>query len=204
LRSACQGGCNHRQYARVYCGQTRSFAARHGHPKTHDPHGVTHFTSRRRQSQPGSSYRERPAGRLVIPALMAWRSRCACRKSNTHIQMMESAEEWRRHNATSGMYCSRDDVLLVSARARPRLCRSRRLCVGDHRHIPHHRGNSGLGNTTLGDLTIGALERLFNALPRRPRACVVVTNLKDDVYLDGSPSEHGARDSRRAPMIPWC
>lgn len=43
-----------------------------------------------------------------------------------------------------------------------------------------------IGNTTLGDLTIGALERLFNALPRSPRACVVVTNLKDDVYLDGS------------------
>jgi hypothetical protein len=43
-----------------------------------------------------------------------------------------------------------------------------------------------VGKTTLGDLTIGALERLFNALPRCPRACVVVTNLKDDVYLDGS------------------
>ncbi len=43
-----------------------------------------------------------------------------------------------------------------------------------------------VGNTTLGGLTIGALERLFNALPRCPRACVVVTNLKDDVYLDGS------------------
>jgi hypothetical protein len=43
-----------------------------------------------------------------------------------------------------------------------------------------------VGNTTLGDLTIGALERLFNSLDRCPRACVVVTNLKDDVYLDGS------------------
>ena len=43
-----------------------------------------------------------------------------------------------------------------------------------------------VGATTLGDLTIGALERLFNALPRCPRACVVVTNLKDDVYLNGS------------------
>jgi len=43
-----------------------------------------------------------------------------------------------------------------------------------------------VGNSTLGDLTIGALERLFNALPKCPRACVVVTNLKDDVYLDGS------------------
>ena len=43
-----------------------------------------------------------------------------------------------------------------------------------------------VGATTLGELTIGALERLFNALPRCQRACVVVTNLKDDVYLDGS------------------
>jgi hypothetical protein len=43
-----------------------------------------------------------------------------------------------------------------------------------------------VGNSTLGDLTIGALERLFNALPHAPKACVVVTNLKDDVYLDGS------------------
>jgi len=43
-----------------------------------------------------------------------------------------------------------------------------------------------VGATTLGDLTIGALERLFNALPQSRRACVVVTNLKDDVYLDGS------------------
>jgi len=43
-----------------------------------------------------------------------------------------------------------------------------------------------VGSTTLGELTIGALERLFNALARCKRACVVVTNLKDDVYLDGS------------------
>jgi hypothetical protein len=43
-----------------------------------------------------------------------------------------------------------------------------------------------VGASTLGDLTIGALERLFNALPQCPKACVVVTNLKDDVYLEGS------------------
>lgn len=66
-----------------------------------------------------------------------------------------------------------------------------------------------VGNTTLGDLTIGALERLFNALERCPRACVVVTNLKDDVYLDGSGqlrtlieslSKHYDRNS--APITP--
>jgi 2-methylisocitrate lyase-like PEP mutase family enzyme len=39
--------------------------------------------------------------------------RCACRKSNTHIQMMESAKKWRRHNATNGVYCSRHRGVLV-------------------------------------------------------------------------------------------
>jgi class 3 adenylate cyclase len=32
---------------------------------------------------------------------------CACRKSNSHILMMKSAEKCRRPNATNGMYCSR-------------------------------------------------------------------------------------------------
>ena len=40
-----------------------------------------------------------------------------------------------------------------------------------------------VGEFTLADVTIGALERLFNALPKLPHACVVVTNLKDDIYL---------------------
>ncbi len=43
-----------------------------------------------------------------------------------------------------------------------------------------------VGTTTLADVTIGALERLFNALTQLDRACVVVTNLLDDVYADGS------------------
>ena len=32
---------------------------------------------------------------------------CACRKSNSHIQMKKSAKKWRRQNATNGMYGSR-------------------------------------------------------------------------------------------------
>jgi len=44
--------------------------------------------------------------------------RCACRKSNSHIQMMKSAEKWLRQNATNGMCCSR----------RPRPCRLRGAC----------------------------------------------------------------------------
>jgi predicted AAA+ superfamily ATPase len=43
-----------------------------------------------------------------------------------------------------------------------------------------------VGNSTLADITIGALERLFNALSQLPRACVVVTNLIDDVFAEGS------------------
>jgi hypothetical protein len=57
---------------------------------------------------------------LVDPIIKAFRQqrrllpiRCACRKSNTHIQMMESAEKWRRQNATNGMYRSRQRRVLV-------------------------------------------------------------------------------------------
>jgi hypothetical protein len=38
---------------------------------------------------------------------------CACRKSNSHIQMMKSAKKWRRQNATNGLYCSRRRRVLV-------------------------------------------------------------------------------------------
>lgn len=43
-----------------------------------------------------------------------------------------------------------------------------------------------VGNLTLADITIGALERLFNALMQLKSACVVVTNLLDDVFAEGS------------------
>jgi hypothetical protein len=36
-----------------------------------------------------------------------------CRKSNSHIQVMKSAEKWLRQNATNGMYCSRRRRVLV-------------------------------------------------------------------------------------------
>jgi hypothetical protein len=38
---------------------------------------------------------------------------CACRKSNSHIKMMKSAEKWRRQNATNRMYGSRHRRVLV-------------------------------------------------------------------------------------------
>lgn len=43
-----------------------------------------------------------------------------------------------------------------------------------------------VASSTLADQTVIALERLFNALPKLPRTCVIVTNLKDDVYQDGA------------------
>jgi hypothetical protein len=47
----------------------------------------------------------------------------ACRKSNSHIQMMKSAKKWRRQNATNGMYCSRRWHNRART-ARLRLCRT--------------------------------------------------------------------------------
>jgi hypothetical protein len=52
-----------------------------------------------------------------------------------------------------------------------------------------------VANSTLADQTVIALERLFNALPQLPRACVIVTNLKDDVYQDGSGKLKSVIDS---------
>src|ERR1700736_4028850 len=43
---------------------------------------------------------------------------CACRKSNSQVQMMKSAEKWRRQNATNGMYCSRRRRVLVDRKVR--------------------------------------------------------------------------------------
>lgn len=43
-----------------------------------------------------------------------------------------------------------------------------------------------VGATMLADVTLGALERLFAALPHLPRTCILLTNLKDDIYRDSS------------------
>lgn len=51
-----------------------------------------------------------------------------------------------------------------------------------------------VGSSTLADQTVIALERLFNALPHLPKACVIVTNLKDDVYQDGAGKLKAAID----------
>jgi hypothetical protein len=49
------------------------------------------------------------------------RACCACRNSNSHIQMMKTAEKWRRRNATNGMYCSRRRRVLVDRKVRASL-----------------------------------------------------------------------------------
>ena len=49
------------------------------------------------------------------------RGACACRNSNSHVQMMKSAEKWRRQNATNGMYCSRRRRVLVDRKVRASL-----------------------------------------------------------------------------------
>ena len=46
---------------------------------------------------------------------------CACRKSNSHVQMVKSAEKWRRQNATDGMCCSRRRRVFVDRKVRASL-----------------------------------------------------------------------------------
>ena len=41
---------------------------------------------------------------------------CACRKSNTHIRMMKSAEKWRRQNATNAYTVRGDGASLLTER----------------------------------------------------------------------------------------
>lgn len=43
-----------------------------------------------------------------------------------------------------------------------------------------------VGATDLANVTTGALERLFAALPHLPKTCILMTNLKDDVYRQGA------------------
>src|SRR5258705_5838400 len=46
---------------------------------------------------------------------------CACRNTNSHVQMMRSAEKWRNKNATTGMYCSRRRRVFVDRKVRASL-----------------------------------------------------------------------------------
>jgi hypothetical protein len=65
-----------------------------------------------RQS-PGRVLGEIPVDYLVRLEICLNEGTCACRKSNSHIQMMKSAKKWLRQNATNGMYCSRRRRVLV-------------------------------------------------------------------------------------------
>ena len=56
-----------------------------------------------------------------IAGLVADVASCVCRKSNSHIQMMESAENWRSQNTTNGTYCSRQRRVLVDRKVRASL-----------------------------------------------------------------------------------
>ena len=44
---------------------------------------------------------------MAIGAILLVSGACACRKSNSHIQMVKSAEEWRLHHAANGMNSAR-------------------------------------------------------------------------------------------------
>src|SRR6478672_4927953 len=48
----------------------------------------------------------RSQGEGRSPHVTDKRTSCACRNSNSHVQMMKSAEKWRRQNAANSMNCS--------------------------------------------------------------------------------------------------
>lgn len=52
-----------------------------------------------------------------------------------------------------------------------------------------------VGATTLAHITIGALETLFAALPRLPRTCILLTNLRNDVYRETSNAVRAILDN---------
>ena len=62
---------------------------------------------------------------------MRVRGCCACRKSNSHVHMMESAKKWRRHNAAKGIYCSRHRRVFVELKGacEPRYRRSHKIAA---------------------------------------------------------------------------
>ena len=71
--------------------------------------------------------RETAHSQNQIRSLRVETGSCACRKSNSHIQMMESAENWRSQNATNGTYCSRQRRVLVDRQVRASLVVQQRL-----------------------------------------------------------------------------
>src|ERR1700693_4793175 len=65
---------------------------------------ISGTVKRKQASQAARAFAGKRAVLLPPLELMPW---CACRKSNSHIQMMKSAKKWHRKNATNGVYCSR-------------------------------------------------------------------------------------------------
>ena len=94
-------------------------------------HEISRFPSKERPHMPVSKTTpDRLGARVIAPIRVAFRHRndvgtrdegCACRNSNSHVQMMKSAEKWRRQNATNGMYCSRRRRVLVDRKVRASL-----------------------------------------------------------------------------------
>src|ERR1700730_7564655 len=113
---------------------------------------------------------------------------CACRKSNTHIQMMKSAKKWRRQNATNGMYCSRHRRVLVDQKVRASL-----VIVGRVRSQQMAKMPLAEHDNVVKTLPPDRTDRPFTipVLPRRSRRSLPIPNAHrpnaadEDVTVDG-------------------
>ena len=128
-----------------------------------------------------SLYPEPSANSLAI-------SGCACRNSHSHVQMMKSAEKWRRQNATNGMYCSRRWRVLVDRKVRASLVIVGRVRLQQMAEMPLAEHNNVV-KTFPPDRT----DRPFtiSVLPRRSRRGWPIPNAHrpkaadEDVTVEG-------------------
>ena len=115
-------------------------------------------------------------------------NRCACRNSNSHVQMMKSAEKWRRQNATNGMYCSRRWRVLVDRKVRASL-----VIVGRVRSQANGGAAARRTRQRGQDIPAGSNRSPFHntVLPRRSRRGWPIPNAHrpkaadEDVTVDG-------------------
>src|ERR1700681_482551 len=145
---------------------------------------------RRQHRQPKNA---RTCAQKSPRANQAWMLRrsdttCACRNSNSHVQMMKSAEKWRMENATNGIYCSRRRRVLVDRKVRASL-----VIVGRVRSQPMAKMPLAEHANVVKTFPPDRTDRPFtvSVLPRRSRRGWPIPNAHrpkaadEDVTVDG-------------------
>src|ERR1700737_4257953 len=160
-------------------------------PQNSRPWRRTHNRSTRFVPGPNSGIDSVPRSmdnRSRRPVDFRYMASCACRKSNSQVQMMKSAEKWRRQNATNGMYCSRRRRVVVDRKVRASLVVVGRVRSQQMAEMPLAE-HDNVVKTFPPDRT----DRPFtiSVLPRRSRRGCAIPNAHrpkaadEDVTVDG-------------------